>query len=429
MLSTAITVLLIMIVYFMLWNISAFSRATPVKGPRLLLIAWLPALLLSAIPYHFVNPAYEHMNYPVSIKAYSYIFLGFLSYVFGCLSLKSSYVLGMERNYGFSFNYSKKRLLILYLIGLTVFFYAFYRSNLFGALMANDISKIFSSRLKFHVGSINHLLFFLEIGAIVFFSRYLVKGGRANLFPMMIAMLCYAVTLQKAKVLFLVLSCLFLMFLFKQRSGQLFFSSIWKKVMMVFVVIIFILIASYINEKRGVTNSQFTDFDSPLLEQVFIYSGAAAIVNFSATIEGYVQSDAPTMGRISARTFLWSFVDRETLSVTSYLEGINNGTALLFYWHDFYLLGIVIICFFIGLISTYFFIKAYTLSFLSIVFSCIVFNATFMTIYTDQFFEPQTFVMIVVTIMSWFFVKKPLMSKKTLKFILGLTRSSARENP
>ena len=135
-----------------------------------------------------------------------------------------------------------------------------------------------------------------------------------------------------------------------------------------------------------------TSINSRILEQAFIYLGAPAIRNFAATIDGAVPSDAPSFGRIAVRTLFWPFVDRETLNPTRHLGGINNGTALIFYWHDFGFVGIAGLSLLAGALAMAAFRLAQSRSLFGILAGAIAFNACVMSIFTDMFFEPLTVV-------------------------------------
>jgi oligosaccharide repeat unit polymerase len=133
-----------------------------------------------------------------------------------------------------------------------------------------------------------------------------------------------------------------------------------------------------------------TSIDNRFFEQAFIYLGAPAIRNFSATIDGTLPSEAPSYGRISIRTLLWPFVDRETLNPTRHLGGINNGTSLIFYWYDFGPLGIAVLSALAGLLAMIAFRLAQHRSLFGLLAGAIAFNACVMSVFTDMFFEPLT---------------------------------------
>jgi hypothetical protein len=387
-------------------------------------LAWLPAILLNSVPVTFSVEGYKALNVPPSGYSWMLIGFGFAAFAVGCHFAQYWTVprlfsppasIGQEG--------SDLIRLTFFLVGLVAFAAAYWKSGLLTAWCA-PVDEIFHRRLAFHMPHFGHLVLLLDVCALLFVARYVASGRYIFLVPGVVTILLYLLTFQKSRVVFVGLSMGFVVLIkdcvLKERFR-------WRSVAYLLAALGVVLAAFQLtNAIRGVGQSSasgatfcdrvthridelsggndgkfvtpspsgFTSMSSPFVETLFIYSGAPAIRNFSGTVSGLIKTDAPRYGRIFLRTVLWPFVDREKLNPTRYLGGINNGTALLYYWNDFGLYGAVLFSALAGFAATVAFALARQGTAFGLVAGSVAFYACAISVFTDAFFEPVTAVLL-----------------------------------
>jgi len=375
--------------------------------PALIVAAtWTPALVFQFFSVKFIDPVYLPLNHGVSPATGLLMGLGFLSFTLGTVAgfalvdrlpfkpPATSVADLVERASG--------RLVVLFLVGFLIFIYAFRQSDLSGALLAQSSNSkdVYQDRLAFHVGPINHLLFLMDIVSVVFMKRFFEAGKFRHTLPAAVTVLCNLMTLQKSRVLFLVFSSLFLFFLSGPSARKAVFGTKFRVFLFSAASVFGAAALLVANMLRGIGLLRLTNLSSSLIEQLYIYSGAPALLNLSGTVEGWIPSDPPKDGLILIRSLLWSFVDRDTLYIGRYLNGINNGTALMYYWADFRTLGIILIPFLVGILVTLGLRLAQGLSVFGLMAGCIAFDALVMSVYTEVTFEPTTLIIAVAAMVD-----------------------------
>jgi hypothetical protein len=358
---------------------------------RIGVIVWTPGIILATVPREFLSPYYYHLNHIIGHKIFIALVLGYIGFMLGVIAIlalfgrairKKRYVVGeLEVN--------EWRLFVLYIIGLITFVFLYTQSGLLN--MADlEHSEIYEGRLNLHVGSVSFLTFLMDISGIIFFTRALESGRTIYSIPYVIAIFCQMATLQKSRTVFLVLGAVFVSFLKPLQAKRLLFATKLRLVLTI-LAIIFCLSALFVmNGLRGIGVTQATTFGSPLFEQVYIYSGATAILNLSSSIEGYSQSDEPKNGLLLFRPITWHIVDREMLNANKYLEGINAATYLINAWADFRWLGFLVTSFMTGGVITLYILIAFKSTVHGIVFGTVAFEAVVFSVNTDVVFDPTT---------------------------------------
>lgn len=379
-------------------------------------VCWLPALCLAMLPVTVDLKIYSYLNNTPSSHALSIIALALLGVAAGAYAVHSI-ALPNQLHRIASPLYNRDWIVpIAYTVGILTFLYAYWQSGLLAALCGTP-TNIAESRQNFHIRHISLLVILMDLSAIVVAARTLTTGKTWLIIPSALPIILYLLTLQKSRVIFMMLCLIFVGLIFRKEAQSMFLSSA-RRVFVLIGVLGALAGAMYTtNLIRGVgvldpnSASTFcaapvrtapvghppaisvffnTNTDSRVVEQAFIYLGAPAIRNFAATIDGTVASEAPSYGRVAIRTLLWPFVDRETLNPTRHLGGINNGTALVFYWHDFGIVGVAAFSVLAGMMALLAFRLAQQRSLFGILAGAIAFNACAMSVFTDMFFEPLT---------------------------------------
>jgi hypothetical protein len=349
----------------------------------LVLLFWAPAIVMLNQGISFVQPIYAVLNRGTDSELVLLLSLSYLTLCMGALfgklicdrifpdySAAPSLLLSDQHDV---------RLALLYVLGFVVFLYAFSQTGLTSALTGNlNAEDVFESRMSFHLGPINHLILLMDITSILFIGRFYESAKWKYAFPVAIACILYFLTLQKSRILFIVYAALFL-FLRDIKSGRrALFSSSGRTIAfcLAFIVIIGGLAAT--NVLRGIGVIEFTDANSQIEEQAFIYSGAPAVLNLSATLRGYIPAPPAANGLIITRSLSWSFIDRQLLNPTRNLE-----------W-DFRAAGIVIIPAIVGLMTGFFIRFSLRHTVTGTFFGALAFYAIAMSIYTDVIFEALT---------------------------------------
>lgn len=388
-------------------------------------LAWLPAICLASIPVTINLGVYAHLNEPITPYALLSMSLGLLGMAAGAFLLRNVSAPKLVNRFAPELSSKADPIIaVAYLAGLATFLYAYWQSGLLEALCGTP-TDIAASQQQFHIRHLSLLVLLLDLASLLVAARMLMTGKMWLLIPTALPIALYLMTFQKSRVLFLLLCLLFVAIVFHREARAMFLSSARSIALLLLVGVALggsmyatnlirgvgvldpnspsticrtvVPIASTQDSSVGsepapspAPQPAVTSIQNGFLEQAFIYLGAPAIRNLSATLEGTVASDAPTYGRIVIRTLLWPFADRETLNPTRHLGGINNGTALIFYWHDFGIAGIAALSFAAGVLAMFAFGLARHKSLFGLLAGAIAFNACAMSVFTDMFFEPLT---------------------------------------
>jgi hypothetical protein len=369
------------------------------------ILAWTPGLIMLHWQPYFLSPIYIHLNRPVAPELYFALAMGFFSFWAGCATLKAlSRPAAFQIDHGrLALNINTTRALIFFITGFLVFVYIYLNSGLLELQTLDEIG-VAESRLRLHVGPISFIILFMDVAAIGLFVRFLQsRGGLIYVLPMITAMLCQAATLQKSRFMFLVFAAILLAALHPRETYHIFFRTVGRRMFIAGLGISVLLALFAMNAARGVAATQMTAASSSVLEQVYIYSGAAAMQNVSVTLEGYLPSDEPAMGAYLARPVLWHLVDRDLFFVSRYFEGINAATYLIYGWADFRWLGFIITPFVLGIFVMLFLRLTLGGSFIGFVLGVIEMQVLVYSPNTDVMFDPTTLVLIGIGLIAQIF--------------------------
>jgi hypothetical protein len=210
-------------------------------------------------------------------------------------------------------------------------------------------------------------------------------------------------TLQKSRTLFVVVAALLLFMQYPAAAREMILGNRRRKLLAGLMVLLLMAALFVMNALRGIGVVQLTAFESPLAEQAYIYSGATAVLNLSAAMEGHVPSDPPTQGLVLARPITWHLVNRNLLNPTKYFEGINTGTYLVYGWSDFRWFGMVITPFLTGLLVALYLWMSLRKTILGLVLGAIGFQAVVLSVNTDVVFDPTTLILVVIAMLAQLF--------------------------
>lgn len=382
----------------MIWK----NRLNPIFW---MIIFWVPGVFLSFVPAEFILPDYQHLNAAPSLMTIIYIGIGLIGYSLGVLACLSCVeTRGEKLNRGGILHLSDVRLSMLYFLGLGVVLYSYFRSGLVNSVNL-DPTEIVASQLSLHIGPVSFLKLFVDICSIIFFAKYFESGKKIYIIPVVVAIFFQILTLQKSRVLFLSVSCFFLCVLYIENARILFWGTWSRRLVFLLAVFALMTILFLMNLLRGIGVFSFTYFDSMLFEQIYIYSGATAIRNLSATIEGIVQSTQQTWGLMLIRPISWYVIDRDLLNPALYLGGINTGTNLIFAWADFRWAGSFLTNFIMGMLIMFFLWCARRKTIIGLCLGSVAFNTMFFSFNTDFLFEPTTWILIALVLFSNLFLK------------------------
>lgn len=370
------------------------------------LIAWTPALVMLNWQPFFVSPLYIQLNRPVSTNIYVALALAFASFWLGCATIKAlakpgDFVSAESKSFP---SIAYPRALALFGLGFLVFSIDFMQSGLSG-INQLDAAGIADSRLALHSSRLSFLTMFMDITALIFFASFLRSGRSILLIPIMIALAAYGVTLQKSPIVGLMVGCLAIGLLFPTYALH----RLWRPLPMRLTVIFFSLAAVFsmfwINDSRGMSDVQLTTASAPWQEQLFIYSGASAILNLSVTVDGYLPSDPAKLGLYHLRPFLWLFLDMSNLQISRYFEGVNTATFLIYGWGDFRWFGFFISPFLAGSLVMLYIRAGLKGGLFGLILTSIAFRALLFSPSTDYFFEPTVTIFLIISAFVTYFVR------------------------
>lgn len=395
--DTALVLLFLVGAFVAAWQLWP-CRLNPMA---LFVLAWAPGLLFTTVRYHFITDTYAVLNNGVGLITYCTVLYAFMAFSLGALVARDAFgpMYGSTGPITAVAMSDDRKLWQLFAIGLAVFIYAFAKSGLINQLNLSP-EEVFERRLALHLGPVSHLVIFLDVTSTVFTAKYFETKRIRYLLPLVITLVCYAATLQKSRVLFIALSSTFITLLYPREAKKLIAGTFVRKLISITVVFFFTVLLLVMNAMRGIGSDRYTDFESTVTEQVFIYSGATAIINLAAAIEEHVTIDPPTNGLVLLRPLIWHFVDRESINPTKYFEGINASTFLIYPWADFRWMGIILVPFLTGFLVTLYFRMAWRRSILGFMLGAIGFYAVALSVNTDVVFDPTTLVILIVSVMA-----------------------------
>lgn len=371
-------------------------------------VVWTLALTLATVEREFLSPIYNHLNHEVGAGVFSALILSFLSFAIGVelvLLLTGKRCWEQASINLKKINIHDGRLMLLFAAGLIVYLYAFKNAGL-GDVINLDPDEVAESRLSLHLGPLSFVVLFIDIGAVIFMARMFETKRYIYGAPMLIAIAAHMVTLHKSPTLSLGVSCLYLCLLYPQQAREMIFGNAQRKFITIMIASSIALSLLVMNALRGIGIIQMTNFEWTWFEQIYIYSGATAILNLSAAIEGLVPNAPPALGAILARPVTWHLLDREFLNPTIYFEGINSATYLIYPWSDFRWLGFLITPFLTGVFIMTFYRLALEKTVYGIVLGTIAFKAVIFSSNTDVVFDPTTTILVILAIFSHLTVRK-----------------------
>jgi len=389
-----ITVVLALVLSRSLWR----HRLNPITVG---VFVWAPALVLATVPREFLSPVYAHLNQDLGLRtalsmAVAYGF--FAAGVVCMLALVGARHWDRQLGQG-RVQVHDGRMLLLYLLGLAVFVFSFAQSGL-GNLANLEADEVQESQLKLHLGLLSFVVLLLDIGSVVFLAKMLETRRYIYGLPALITVLCQMGTLQKSRTLFVVVAALLLFLQYPVAAREMILGNRRRKLAAGLMVVLLLAALFVMNALRGIGVVQLTAFESPLAEQAYIYSGATAVLNVSAAMEGHVPSAPPTDGLVLARPITWHLVNRNLLNPTKYFEGINTGTYLIYGWSDFRWFGMVITPFLTGLLVALYLWMSVRKTIIGLVFGAIGFQAVVLSVNTDVVFDPTTLILMTITVMA-----------------------------
>lgn len=368
------------------------------------IIAWSPALFMLNFRPYFVSPLYIHLNRPVGLSLYIALLFSFMSFWLGCLLVKT-----LSKRGAFTINegmvlarFSPERASILFLTGFAVLMYAYWQSGLV-ELRSLDPNEIAVRRLALHLGWLSFANFLMDATAIGFFAYFVRTGRFAFLLPTLIAFLAYGATLQKSPIVGLLAGCL-LAAAIQPRSVAI---RLWgngaSRLVVILAGTLLVLTMFGMNDARGMSDVQMTAADAAWKEQMFIYSGATAILNLAATIDGYLPSNEAALGAYLARPVLWLLLDMDKLQFAQNFEGVNTATYMIYGWSDFRWVGFFIMPFLLGCLVMSYLRFALSGSLWGLLLGAVAVRALIISPSTDFVFDPNATIFIVIAIFaSWF---------------------------
>lgn len=369
------------------------SYANPVTLGTL---AWMPALVMLNWPPYFLSPLYIHLNRPVSVYLYIAMAMALLAFWAGCVLVKTlspqEAFHVADRDPG---DVNVFVAIALFGLGFAVFLYSYLLSGL--SDLANlDAQQVAESQLNLHLGVLSFFTLLMDMAAIAMFILF-VRTGRVRFLAIpALTIFCYVATLQKSPVAWLAIAYGTVALVHPRSSYRLLLGTPLRRVLVVGMVVILLIGFFVMNQARGIGQEQMTGASGPLMEQIYIYSGASAIMNLSVTIDGYLPSDPMLYGAYLARNVLWHVLDRDIFGATRYFGGVNTGTYLLYGWADFRWLGFVITPFLTGVVVMTFLRFALAGTFLGIVCGAVAIRAVALSSATDVIFDPITPIILVI---------------------------------
>lgn len=355
------------------------------------ILVWLPAFVMMNWPQFFISPKYIHQNRPFHFSVFLAMGMAFLAFWLGCALVRYLSRPDAFKRHGAGWRtpVSELRLLVLYGIGLAIFIYSYTNSGLSELSTLNE-QQVAERRVALHIGPLSFVQIFMDIGAIGFYARCLQTRRWLYLLPLLIAIACYGLTLQKSLIVWMIVAALFVSAVYPRSFYEIFLRRAVTQLFLVVGALAAIILLAATNTARGITAATMTLASSPLLEQAYIYSGATAIKNLSVTLEGYLPSIGPTYGKFLIRPFLWAFTDRSQFESSRYFEGVNAATFLNVAWIDFRWWGFFITPLLTGMVVMLFIRMALTGRLVGLLFGAVAARAVVFTIGTDVIFEPVT---------------------------------------
>jgi oligosaccharide repeat unit polymerase len=372
-----------------------------INAISVLVLSWGSALVLSSLDINFKSSHYQYLSDLDNSLAYFLIFFSFISIAFG-------YTVGCKnrpmRSSSFIFHINAPILNFLFFSILSLYLYTIISSGTYSIIfMSNlDALEVHQMRINRHLGSINHLILGINFLAANYLYKFFRSRKKIYLVPILILFVTHLATMQKSPVVNFVLQMTFVYFL---TSDKL-LTNTRVKILKIISLAILSLFASYLfllsNEVRGIGLVQHTSL-SPILEQFFIYLGGPSILNFSATVSEVIPT-ANTFGMLILQSLAWIIGYREFYDVTQFLGGINNGTALMYWWADLGFFGIFYHGFFLGFLVGFFHVRARN-NILMAYFSALLYQFLAMSQYTEFLYSPTILLTVLVVLFLNFFLR------------------------
>jgi oligosaccharide repeat unit polymerase len=386
--STWTAVIFVFLVFYIGTATSVFRYR--INAPVVIVFCWAPALYLSGLGVTFTSTVYRHLSSQKLFLCYTIICIAFIcifvGYLLGCRNKQvpdKNFVLTRQR----------MNLHLLFCSVFSLYVYIILQSNVMLTLTTKMLAEeVLEARNDLHLGTINHLTLGLNFLA----ANYLVMFGQSKrkvyLVPMLLVFLAHAATLQKSMVIGYILQ-MFFVYVFGMTHPN--FRRRLKVFRLAAVVMLGLglsLILLWTNEIRGISLNQVTNLH-PINEQLFIYLGGPAILNLAATLNGILPS-VDLSGLLPFQSIAWITGGREFFSVTRYLEGINNGTAIMYWWADMGLLGVILHSTILGFVVGMLQLRAKN-NMMMLYFCAMSYQFLAMSIFTEALYQPTTVLIII----------------------------------
>ena len=356
-----------------------------INAPVVIGLAWAPALYLASLGVEFTSPVYSHLSNQNIVLSYTIIFIAFIFVFFG-------YTLGCHNksitNKDLVLTGPLMNLHLLFWAVLSLYAYIILESNVVLAWATRMLpTEVLEHRQNLHIGTINHLILGLNFLAANYLIIFMQSKKKVYLVPLLLVFLAHAATLQKSAIIGFVLQIFFVSVLSETFTANFHRRKVFGWVAAAVLGLGLVLLLLRTNEIRGIGLDQMTNL-STTSEQLFIYLGGPAIINFSATLNG----DLPWVdlsGLLMFQSFAWILGGREMFAVTKYLEGINNGTALMYWWADMGLFGIMLHSTILGFVVGKLQLWAKN-NMLMLYFSALSYQFLGMSVFTESLYQPTT---------------------------------------
>lgn len=373
------------------------------NAPLVIGLAWAPALILSTLEIQFISSRYYYLSNLDNSLVYVLVVLSFISIFVG-------YAIGYRNKpMGMMLFSVDKRLSILNVLFFSLLFayaYAIFNSNVLLAWVEDlEPQEVSENRINVHMGWVSHLFLGLNFLAAHYLVMFKKSKKKVFLLPLVFLVFTHGMTLQKSPVFGFVLQMLFLYILMPKSSGMVKKLNFKFSRLLLIVALGVFLVGFFLvsNEMRGIgVHHRLTDLH-PIVEQFVIYLGATAILNMSASVNELIQM-VELSGLLKFQSLSSLTGDRAFFNVTEYLQGINNGTVLMYWWADMGLFGVIYHGIVFGLLVGFVQIHARK-SMLMLYFSSLLYQFLAMSIFTEFLYSARTVLTVLVIIVLNFLLR------------------------
>lgn len=390
-LENTVSFYVVMLIGILIVAVNASIYQNILAPPLILSLIWLLPMYGASSVYDYQG-IYSFFNKPVSMEVILICYNAILLYSFGALLVHRkvlNYNLLDIKNFTSSIRWNDKRMRkIIYFsffLGIVAFSYAIALKGSI-PIFSENIHEV---RNNFRPSFWGNFFVFLVYTIVLSVIRISYVGFRKGYFTLVLGIICVlTITSSTARVDLIYATVISsVAYFIIQRNINPKFS--FFKVVLKFgaVFILFIMLFQEVAKVRGINESSITYVNaSPLTATYLGYGGPTAVKNFQRIIDEDIPYTA-TNGKFLFRSILWYVGFREEVNIGNYFSGPNTATWLYDYYIDFGILGVIIIPFFVGILSHFVYLKMLTSGEISwiIVYGFVLLN-TILTINGDRFF-------------------------------------------